>query len=85
MTDPSRVPFPPASQRACYAEWLKIEVALRYALTYPWAPEAWQEVRRHIPWLLAERSRLRRAGGSTRWPKRRSAAAHVFHPSTFTQ
>jgi hypothetical protein len=49
------------SQLACYSEWLKIEVALRYALPHPSPPEAWQEVRQHIQWLLAERSRLRRA------------------------
>ena len=52
----------PASQIACYPEWAKVEVALRLVLTYPWSPEAWQEVRQHISWLLAERSRLRRAG-----------------------
>jgi len=31
---------------ACYDPWLKVSVALRYVLTYPWAPEAWQEFRR---------------------------------------
>ena len=31
-------PLAPASQMASYSEWLKIEVTLRYALTYPWAP-----------------------------------------------
>jgi len=54
---PALVPFP---QLACYSEWLKIEVALRYVLSYPWAPEAWREIRQYIPWLPAERSRLRR-------------------------
>ncbi len=41
---------------------LKVCVGLRYLLTYPWASQAWQEVRGHGPWLLAERDRLRRAG-----------------------
>ena len=55
-------PLAPPEQLACYSPWLKIEVALRYVLTFPWAPEAWQEVRQHVRWLLAERSRVRRAG-----------------------
>jgi hypothetical protein len=25
-------------------------------------PETWREIRQHIPWLLAERNRVRRAG-----------------------
>ena len=52
----------PASQRACYLPWLKVSVALRYVRTFPWAPEAWREVRQHVPWLLAEEFRLRKAG-----------------------
>jgi hypothetical protein len=55
-------PLAPSSQRACYLPWLKVAVALRYVHTFPWAPEAWREVRQHIPWLLAERARLRKAG-----------------------
>jgi len=42
--------------------WLKVSLALRLALTYPWDASAWNEVREEIPWLLAERSRIRRAG-----------------------
>ena len=41
--------------------WLKISLAVRMALTYPWDASAWAEVRQHIPWLLAEESRIRRA------------------------
>ena len=48
----------PASQFACYSEWLKIEIALRLVLTHSWTPEAWQEVRQNFTWMLAERSRL---------------------------
>ena len=61
-TSPAPRPLAPASQLACYPDWLKVEVALRYALTFPWTPEAWREVRQRIPWLLAERSRIRKAG-----------------------
>jgi hypothetical protein len=32
------------------------------ALTYPWDASARTEVRQHIPWLLAEHSRIRREG-----------------------
>jgi hypothetical protein len=35
---------------------------LWYVRTFPWAPEAWREVRQHIPWLLAEQARLRKTG-----------------------
>jgi hypothetical protein len=42
--------------------WLNVSVALRFALSYPWDPAEWAEVREHIPWLLAEQSRIRRAG-----------------------
>lgn len=52
----------PASQLACYGEWLKVSVALRHALSHQWSREDWAEVRRHIPWLLAERSRIQREG-----------------------
>lgn len=50
-------PLAPKSQRACYLPWLTVSMALRYALTFPWTPEAWQEVRQSIPWLLDEQSR----------------------------
>jgi hypothetical protein len=30
----------PKSLRAVYLPWLKVSVALRYALTFPWTPEA---------------------------------------------
>ena len=45
-----------------YNPWLKVSLALRMALTYPWDASPWAEVRQHIPWLLAEQSRIRRAG-----------------------
>jgi hypothetical protein len=51
----------PGSQTVCYLPWLKVSVARRYVRTLPWAPEAWREVR-HVPWLLAEQARLRKAG-----------------------
>jgi hypothetical protein len=41
--------LPPGSQTACYLPWLKVSVALRYVLSFPWAPDAWREVRQHIP------------------------------------
>ena len=50
------------SQTASYLPWLRISVALRYALTFPWTPEASREVRLNIPWLLAEKERIRKAG-----------------------
>lgn len=59
LGDPHRL-LPFAEQTACYGPWLKVSVALRYVLTYPWSNEAWEEVRQHIPWLPAEESRLRR-------------------------
>ena len=59
---PVAFPLPSASLRALYLPWLKVSVALRYILTFPWAPEAWREVRQHIPWLLAEQNRIRKAG-----------------------
>ena len=52
----------PCRSATYYLPWLKISVALRYALTFPWTPEAWQEVRQNIPWLLDEQSRIRKAG-----------------------
>src|SRR5215470_11138733 len=55
-------PLAPRSQRAGYLPWLKVSVAIRYVRSFPWAPEAWREVRQHIPWLLAEQARLRNAG-----------------------
>jgi hypothetical protein len=42
---------------------LKVCVALRYLLTDPWASQAWQEVRGHDPWLLAERGISHMKGG----------------------
>jgi alkylation response protein AidB-like acyl-CoA dehydrogenase len=41
---------------------LKVRVLLRAALTLPWSPEDWPEIRQHLKWLLAEESRLRRQG-----------------------
>ena len=45
-----------------YSPWLKVSLLLRMALTYPWDASAWAEVRQHIPSLLAEQSRIRKAG-----------------------
>ena len=42
-------PLAPGSQTLCYLPWLKVSVALRYVRTFPWAPEAWREVREHVP------------------------------------
>jgi hypothetical protein len=36
---PIAFPLPPASQRAIYFPWLKVSVAFRYVLKFPWAPE----------------------------------------------
>ena len=52
----------PGSQTTCYLPSPKGSVALRYMLGFPWAPEAWREVRQHIPWLLAKQDRIRKAG-----------------------
>ena len=49
-------------QTACYLPWLKVSLALRMALSYPWDTNAWAEVRQHIPWLLAGQGHIRRAG-----------------------
>lgn len=64
MDPSSQAPYPlaPGSQTVWYSPWLKVSVALRYVRTFPWAPEAWREVRQHIPWLLAEEYRIRKAG-----------------------
>jgi len=35
----------------------------RRLLTFPWTAGAWREVRQHIPWLMAEKDRVRKAGG----------------------
>lgn len=51
-----------AEQTACYSSWLKVRVLIRASLTTPWSPEAWQEVRARLPWLLAEERRLRGLG-----------------------
>ena len=55
-------PLAPSSQTTCYSPWLKVRVLIRPALTHPWSPEVWPEVRRHLKWLLAEEYRLRRQG-----------------------
>jgi hypothetical protein len=64
--DPVARPVParlaPGSQTVCYLPWLKMSVALRYVLSFPWTPDARREVRQHIPWLLAEQDRIRKAG-----------------------
>ena len=65
--DPTRSPevvysLAPDSQTACYLPWLKVQVLIRAALTHPWSPDAWAEVKEHLPWLLAEETRLRRQG-----------------------
>ena len=52
----------PGSQTVCYLLWLKVSVALRYVRTFPWGPDAWREVRLHVPWLLAEQRHIRKAG-----------------------
>ncbi len=52
----------PASQAACYLPWLKVCVLIRAALTMPWSPGDWPEIREHLKWLLAEESWLRRQG-----------------------
>jgi hypothetical protein len=61
-TPPSAPKLAPASQTACYSPWLKVRVLIRAALTLPWSPEDWPEIRQHLKWLLAEESRLRRQG-----------------------
>ena len=47
----SEAPHPLAtrSQTVCYLPWLKVSVAPRHVRTFPWTPDAWREVRRHIP------------------------------------
>jgi len=52
----------PLARISQYGPWLLVSVALRLMLTYPWNAAGWAEVRQHIPWLLAEQSRIRRAG-----------------------
>jgi hypothetical protein len=52
----------PDSQTVCSLPWFKVSVALRYVRTFSWAPEAWREVRQHIPWLPAGEIRIRKAG-----------------------
>ena len=51
----------PIARISAYGPWLIVSVALRLALTYPWDAASWAEVRQHIPWLMAEQSRIRRA------------------------
>jgi hypothetical protein len=65
--DPARFshaahPLAPDSQIAGYSPWLKAWVLIRAALTMPWSPEDWPEIRQHLKWLPAEESRLRRQG-----------------------
>ena len=62
----SNRPMAASSQLACYAEWLKVDLNLRYALSCPWASAAWQEARQQIPCLLAERPTCGTRDGSTR-------------------
>jgi len=52
----------PIARLSAYGRWLIVSVALRLALAYPWDAASWAEVRQHISWLLAEQSRIRRAG-----------------------
>ena len=68
--DPTRLPHAPYSlapgpQTSWYLPWRKVSVALRSVLSFPWTPEAWREVRQHIPWLLGQQKQIRRAGSST--------------------
>ena len=65
--DPARLPhaphpLAPGSQTACYSPWLKVRVLMRAALTMPWSLADWPEIRKHLKWLFAEESRLRRQG-----------------------
>ena len=65
--DPTRLPhvphaLAPGPQTVCYLPWLKVSVALQYMLSFPWTPDPWREVRQHIPRLLAEQDRIRKAG-----------------------
>jgi hypothetical protein len=55
--DPARLPLgphpiAPGSQTAWYLPWLKARVLIRAALTMPWSPEDWTEIRQHLKWLL---------------------------------
>jgi hypothetical protein len=59
---PPSTTLDPIARISAYGPWLIVSVALRYALTYPWDAAAWAEVRQHIPWLLAEQDRIRKAG-----------------------
>ena|SRR5215831_3222957 len=47
----------PRGQRACYLSWLRVSTALRNALTFPWAPEAWREDRKLFPILAVRTAR----------------------------
>ena len=59
---PITLSLAPKSQRACYLPWLKVSVASATRSRSRGHPEAWQEVRQNIPWLLDEQSRIRKAG-----------------------
>ena len=61
----AEVRLAPKSLTAVYLPLLKVSVALRYALTFPCTPEAGQEARQNLPWLLAEQSGIRKAGRFT--------------------
>jgi hypothetical protein len=47
---------------ACSSPWLKVRLLTRAALTTPWSPGDWPEIRQHLKWLLAEESWLLRQG-----------------------
>ncbi len=52
----------PAKRREWQHPWLRIQRVLRAILTEEWSVEAWEQLRREIPNVLAEQSRIRRAG-----------------------
>ena len=47
----------PDSQTACYSPCLKVRVLIRAALSMPWSPEDWPEIRQHIKWLWVSSGR----------------------------
>jgi hypothetical protein len=65
----------PGSQTVCDLPSLEVSVALRHVHTFPWAPNAWREIRQHIrPWLLVEQN-FPRLAGYFNWPLIRSKHA----------
>ncbi len=48
-----------------YSPWLKVSLALRMALTYPWDANAWAEVGRISPGYWLSRAASGGRGGST--------------------